>query len=140
MTVSEIVEFAVRPDGTRTRQFTVDGVNVQVRARDEDHEAVAASLVASLRAACVVAVPAPARATEWGDGQFDRIELAPGVCASLRITPAGDVVFTIPGGELTITAGACQLGLGLLEASRRAAQIRVTRDTYDRRTRRRPKR
>lgn len=61
------------------------------------------------------------------DGRCDHVQLAAGLRASLRITADGDVVLTVPGGELTITAGACELGLGLLEASRRAAQIRRER-------------
>jgi predicted metal-dependent phosphoesterase TrpH len=89
---------------------------------------------------CVAPMPVAARAKESTDGQFDHVQLAPGLRATLRITSRGDIVLTIPGGELTITAGACTLGLGLLEASRRAAQIRVRREARARRTPRRARR
>lgn len=67
--------------------------------------------------------PSP-RDTAWGEGQFDYVTLGPGVQASLRITRDGRVKLTIPGGELDVTDGDCTLGLGLLEASKRAAQVR----------------
>jgi hypothetical protein len=72
----------------------------------------------------VAIVRAPARATAWGDGQFDDVELGPGLRAALRVTEDGRVLLTIPGGEHDITAGAGPLGLGVLEVGRRAAERR----------------
>ena len=69
----------------------------------------------------------------WGDGQFDTVQLAPGLQAAVRITKQGEIMLLIPGGELTITDGACEFGLGLLEASKRAAQIRERRKENARR-------
>ena len=63
MTVGEIVELAVRPDGTRLRGFRVDGVRVQVHALDPGHDAAAAELIARLRAACAAAEPPAEPAT-----------------------------------------------------------------------------
>lgn len=63
--------------------------------------------------------------SDWGVGQFDTVELAPGISAALRVTKDGQVEILCPALNGPITAGACQLGLGLLEATRRAAQIRV---------------
>ena len=63
----------------------------------------------------------------WGDGQFDEVELGPGVRAGVRVTRDGQVKLLVPGGELDVTGGGTLLGLGLLEAGRRAAQIREHR-------------
>ena len=65
---------------------------------------------------------------DWGDGQFDEVEIGPGVRVQLRVTKAGEVKMLCPGGELDVTAGGTMLGLGLLECGKRAAQIRVNRD------------
>lgn len=62
--------------------------------------------------------------SDWGDGQFDTVELAPGISAALRVTRDGEVEMLVAALNGPITAGACQLGLGLLEATRRAAEIR----------------
>lgn len=111
-----------RLDGARW--FRVGDVEVLVRAPSADHSAVA-DLAVRLHAAASVP-PAPPRATPWGEGQHDHVELAPGIRAALRITPDGDVVLLSPAsGELTVTSGGTTLGLGLLEAGRRAAQVRV---------------
>lgn len=90
------------------------------------------------RVAEFVEISPAARETPWGEGQFDHVELAPGIRAALRVTPEGDVVLTIPGGELTITPGAGPLGLGILEAARCAAEIRVQREERARRRDERP--
>ena len=94
---------------------------------DHLHDAVAASLVGLLRALCMATMATVVPTNKAEGGRCDHVQLAAGLRASLRITADGDVVLTVPGGELTITAGACELGLGLLEASRRAAQIRRER-------------
>jgi hypothetical protein len=139
MTVGEIVELAVRPDGTRLRGFRVDGVRVQVHALDPGHDAAAAELIARLRAACAAAEPPAERATPWGDGQFDEPGLGPRVTAKIRITGTGSVVLRMHGREAALPAPA-QRGLGPLDASRRAAQLRVARDACGRRARRRARR
>lgn len=112
--VSAVTE---RVDGAH--RFTVGDVEVLVRSPS----ASAADLAQRLHAAASVP-PAPPRDTPWGDGQFDHVELAPGLRAALRITEDGDVVLLIPGGELTVTSGGTTLGLGLLEAGRRASEVR----------------
>lgn len=63
--------------------------------------------------------------SNWGDGQFDTVELAPGISAALRVTKDGEVEMLVAALNGPVTAGACQLGLGLIEAARRAAEIRV---------------
>lgn len=88
----------------------------------------------------VPAIPPPPRETPWGEGQHDHVELAPGMCAALRITPDGDVVLISPAaGELTVTSGGTALGLGLLEAGRRAAEVRVELLERARRCKREPR-
>lgn len=123
--ISQIMELAPRSDGPRyvARHFFVDGLDVQVQPLIAGHDQDAAELVQRLHVLCSIP-PKPPRETSWGDGQFDHVDLAPGLPAALRVTPAGDVVLLLAGSELTITDGACQLGLGLLEASKRAAQVR----------------
>ena len=122
---AEIVEFAVGPDGTRIREFKLGAARVQVRAGDADDEAAVAQLTVALHALSRLLVAAPPRKTPWGPGQNDYVTLGPGVRAALRVTRDGRVKLTIPGGDLDVTDGDCTLGLGLLEASKRAAQIRV---------------
>lgn len=123
--VGELVESPAGPDGTRRHKFTVDGVDIQIRAIDADSDDAAASIAGRLHALSPLLVAPPPRETEWGDGQFDRTQLGPGVAAALKITRDGRVRMLIPGGELDVTDGAVSLGTGLHEASARAAQIRV---------------
>jgi hypothetical protein len=124
--VGEIAEGTSQSDGTRIRAFRVGGVRVLVVA-DSDHDPAAAALVARLHAVCSIP-PAPPRIEAWGLGQFDRVQLAPGVEAWLRITPEGRVRMVVPGGDLDVTDGSASLGTGLHEAGARAAQIRVRRE------------
>jgi hypothetical protein len=70
----------------------------------------------------------PPRDTPWGEGQFDHVQVGPGVTIALRITPDGRVKMLSPGGEIDVTDGSSSLGTGLHEAGRRAAQIRVRRE------------
>ena len=69
----------------------------------------------------------PPRDTAWGEGQFDHVQVGPGVTIALRITTDGRVKMLSPGGEIDVTDGSSSLGTGLHEAGRRAAQIRVRR-------------
>ncbi|TMQ13048.1 MAG: hypothetical protein E6J90_11315 [Deltaproteobacteria bacterium] len=141
MTVGAILELAVHADGTRLRQFCVDGVLVQVHALDPGHDAAAAELVATLYATCAAAAPPAERATPWGDDRFDAIELGPSVTAKIRVTGTGSVVLRLRLRDReTAMPAAAQLGLGPLEASRRTARIRVARDACGRRARRRARR
>ena len=66
------------------------------------------------------------------------VRLGPGVDAAVAATPKGDVRLTIVGGPLTITAGARELAMTILDADRRAAQTRAAREK--RRARRAAKR
>ena len=75
----------------------------------------------------------PPRDTEWGDGQFDHVQVGPGVTIALRVTPDGRVKMLSPGGEIDVTDGSASLGTGLHEAGRRAAEIRVRREERARR-------
>lgn len=110
-------------DGSDLHWFTVDGMVVHVRAVRNDRLATAETLIAKLHAVCSIP-PAPPRIEEWGPGQFDRVRLAPGVEAWLRITRDGRVRMVVPGGDLDVTDGSASLGTGLHEAGARAAQIR----------------
>jgi hypothetical protein len=109
------------------RRFAVGGVTVQVLAMDEHdgvHSMALSMLAAQLHAVCSIPAPPP-RIEEWGPGQFDRVTIAPGIEAWIRITPAGRVRMIVPGGDLDVTDGSAALGTGLHEAGARAAQIRV---------------
>lgn len=66
----------------------------------------------------------PERETPWGEGQFDHVQVGPGVTIALRITPDGCVKMLSPGGEIDVTDGSSSLGTGLHEAGRRGAEIR----------------
>lgn len=75
----------------------------------------------------------PPRDTPWGDGQFDHVEVGPGVTIALRVTKDGRVKMLSPGGEIDVTDGSASLGTGLHEAGRRAAEIRVAGEERARR-------
>jgi hypothetical protein len=114
----------VLTDDRHLHRFVVDGVAVTVESSSVALNPRAASLVSQLHALCSIP-PAPPRIEAWGSGQFDRVKLAPGVEAWLRVTPSGRVRMVVPGGDLDVTDGGCSLGTGLHEATDRAAQIRV---------------
>jgi hypothetical protein len=118
------IELAVVSAGVVGRRFTVAGVVVQVIATNEKYDERAGRLTAAFHAVCSIP-PEPPRIEQWGPGQFDRVTVAPGVEAWLRITPAGRVRMVVPGGDLDVTDGSAALGTGLHEAGARAAQIRV---------------
>lgn len=123
--VSDLSEGALEPDGTRRHRFTIDGVDIQIRAVVAEHEQAAADLATRLRdLAPLLAAPAP-RETPWGPGQFDDLQIGPGVRVALRITDKGRLLFYAPPGPLDVTEASASLGTGLHQAGARAAQIRA---------------
>lgn len=70
---------------------------------------------------------------------YEYVEIGPGVRVGVKYTKAGRVVMLAPGGELDVTDGSLTLAFGLIEAGKRAVQLRLKADDRARRRKERAK-